>query len=796
MLKNYIKIAFRNIWKRKGYSLINIGGLGIGIAAAILISLYAINELRYDSFHENSDNIYMVYKERITPTGVQDTYDTWVPLKIELEQTYPDVVRSARTFTQDVWMEAGGIKFQEEVLYTDPELFEMFSFPLKNNVENPFPSLQSIVISEEIAQKYFGHENPVGKVFRLAYERDYVVSGVLGEIPQNSSIQIDMAIQLESSGGYEDIKENWGSSFLETYIQLEEGSNPAELEAQFPDLITTIWDAETADRTNFKLLPVTEMYNRFNDSDKYSYILLGIAIAIILIACINFMNMATARSLERVREVGMRKALGGQRNQLILQFLSEFIMIVFIALMAGICIAELLLPAFNNLYDLQLSLNIFENVQALSILAAGGILLGLISGSYPAFFLSKFSSSEVLRGQFSKKPGGFTLRRILVTTQFVVTIVIIISTLIMRDQVQFMKNANLGLQKENIIAIERSANDFEDEEQAMLRLNTFKDEIRNHRNVVSVASSRAMPGQQFSFNSFLFARPSADGWSAESPLRMRWTTVDNQFFNLYDIDLVEGRMFREGSEADIESSVIINRAAMEDFGWETAVGKEVGLGSSGSEKMNVVGVVENYNYQSLENEVGPIMHFYRPSESASQNVISVRIADNDIKGTLTFIESQWQNIVDAEMPIIYFFVDDQFDQMYQTQDRLVTVAGAFSVLAIVIAALGLLGLASLMVNQRTKEIGIRKVLGASVAEIIVLISKNYMLLVIVGFLIAVPVTWYLMNNWIQDFAYRTDLRTEVFLIGGIAAFIVALITVAAQAFKASLLNPADSLRSE
>lgn len=794
MLKNYIKIAFRNIWKRKGYSLINIGGLGIGIAAAILITLYAINQLTYDTFHENSDDIYMVYKERITPTGVQDTYDTWVPLKTEIEVTYPNVKQAARTFTQDVWMEAKEKEFQEEVLYTDPELFEIFSFPLKNSIEDPFPSLQSIIISPEIAQKYFGNENPIGKVFRLAYEREYVVSGVLEEIPQNSSIQIDMAVQIESSGGYEDFKENWGSSFLETYIQLEQGSNPAELEAQFPELITTIWDAETAGRTNFKLLPLTEMYNRFNDSDKYSYILLGIAIAIILIACINFMNMATARSLERVREVGMRKALGGQRSQLILQFLSESVLIVFVALLVGICIAELLLPAFNSLYDLQLSINVFENKEALLLLLAGGLLLGLISGSYPAFFLSKFSSSEVLRGQFSKKPGGFALRRILVTTQFAVTIVIIISTLIIRDQVQFMKNADLGLQKENIIAIERSAGDFENEEQAMIRLNTFKDEIRNHRNVVSVASSRAMPGQQFSFNSFLFARP--EGWIDESPLRMRWTIVDHEFFNLYDIDLVEGRSFRESSEIDMESGVIINQAAMEDFGWETAVGKTVGLGSNGSEKMTVIGVIENYNYQSLQNEVAPILHFYRPGDSGSLSVISVRIADNDVSSTLASIESEWKEIVDAEMPINYFFVDQQFEQMYETQDRLVTVAGAFSILAIVIAALGLLGLASLMVKQRTQEIGIRKVLGASISEIILLISRNYMLLVVAGFIVAVPLAWYLMSNWIQDFAYRVDLRTSVFLAGGIFVFLIALITVAVQAFKAALLNPAESLRRE
>ena len=357
-----------------------------------------------------------------------------------------------------------------------------------------------------------------------------------------------------------------------------------------------------------------------------------------------------------------------------------------------------------------------------------------------------------------------------------------------------MKNADLGLQKENIIAIERSADDFEDAEQATLRLNTFKEEIRNHRNVVSVASSRAMPGQQFSFNSFLFARP--EGWTDESPLRMRWTVVDHEFFSLYDIDLIEGRSFREGAETDMENGVIINRAALEDFGWETAVGKTVGLGSSGNDMRSVVGVVENYNYQSLENEVAPILHFYSPSDSGSQDVISVRIAESDVNATLAYIESEWQDIVAAEMPINYVFVDQQFEQMYETQDRLVAVAGSFSILAIVIAALGLLGLASLMVKQRTQEIGIRKVLGASIAEIILLISRNYMLLVIAGFIVAVPIAWILMSNWIQDFAYRVDLRTGVFLIGGMAAFLIALITVTAQAFKAAMLNPAESLRSE
>lgn len=794
MLKNYFKIAFRNLRKRKGYSLINIMGLSIGIAAALLIILYAVNELTYDRFHENADDLYMVYKERITPAGTQETYDTWVPLKMEIEETYPAVVRAARTFTQSMWIEAEGMRFQENVVYTDPELFKMFTFPLEGNIENPFPALQSIVISKEIARKYFGNENPVGKVFRLDYARDYMVSGVLEDIPQNSNFQIDMAIQLESAGSYQNVKDNWGSSFLNTYIQLREDASASELEAQFPAFIAKIWDEETATRTNFKLLPVPEMYNRFNDSDKYAYILLGIAFAIVAIACINFMNMATARSMERAREVGMRKALGSQRSQLVVQFLGESVLITILALLAGVGLAEALQPAFNNLYGLELTLNIWENTGMLAGFIGFGVLIGLVAGCYPALFLSKFSSVEVLRGQISKKPGGLTLRRVLVATQFAVTIVIITGTLIMYKQVQFMKDADLNLQKENIIAIQRSANDFEDEEEATIRLRTYKDEILKHPNVVSVASSRALPGQQLGINSFTFVRP--EGWTGEDPLRMRWANVDSHFFDLFEIGLLEGRNFRDGSETDRNESVIINRAALEDFGWETAAGKPIRLGSSGGDPLTVIGVVEDYHYQSLENEVQPVIHFYRPPESNAHNFISVKLRPGQMNSTLQDLEAQWNEIVAVDMPMNYSFVDEQFDQLYQVQDRLVTVSAVFSVFAILIASLGLLALASLMVTQRIREIGIRKVLGASVSRIILLVSKDFVLLVAAGFLIAAPAGWYLMNNWLEDFAYRIPMNAGVFAAGGLFVIILALIMVGVRAFSAARMNPVESLRSE
>lgn len=795
MLNNYIKITVRNLWKRKGYSFINILGLSIGFAAAILISLYAYNELTYDSFHKNADDLYMVYKQRITPTGMQDTYDTWVPLKSELEETYPDVIRAARMFTQDVWMEAEGKRFRENTVYTDPELFKMFSFPLiRGDRENPFPTLQSIVISKDIAEKYFGDDDPIGKIFRLAYARYYEVSGVMQEIPKNSTIQIDMAVQLESAGGYDNVKDDWGTSFLNTYIQLRESAVASDLESQFPGFIAKVWDEETAGRTNFKLLPVNEMYNRFNDGNKYAYILLAIAFAIMIIACINFMNMATARSMERAREVGVRKVLGSRRTQLVLQFLGESFLITIISLLAGIAMAEILLPLFNNLYNLRLSLNTFDTTGIVLGISGMAVIIGLVAGSYPAMFLSKFSSTEILRGQIGNKPRGLVLRRVLVTAQFVITIVIIIGTLIMYRQVEFMKESDLGLQTENIISIQRSPRDFEDQEQAIIRLRTYRDEILRHPNVVSVASSRALPGQQIGIDSFVFARP--EGRTNEDPMRMRWTIIDSHFFELYEIDFREGRNFLSDFEYDLNQSVIINKAALGDFGWDTAVGKTIRLGSGGDQIMTIIGVVDNYHYQSLENEVAPVVHFYRPPEQAVHNFISVKVKPEQLNTTLQFLETSWNEIVASDMPMNYSFVDEQFDRLYQTQDRLVTVSGVFSSIAIFIGNLGLLALVSLMVTQRTREIGIRKVLGANAAGIVTLLSRDFLKPVTIGFVIATPLSWYAMNRWLEDFAYRIEIGWWVFAFAGGLALVTALLTVSVQAVKAALANPVKSLRYE
>jgi putative ABC transport system permease protein len=792
MLKNYIKIAIRNILKYKGYSGINIFGLSIAVAATIILSLYAYQELTYDAFNEHAEDTYLVYKERVTPSGTQDSFDTWVPLKGELEASFPSVLQAVRIYNSTSWIEIGNNTYQDRVTYTDKTLFDMFSFSLnKGDADNPFPNPQSVVVSEEMAQKYFGNDNPVGRTIRLDYNQEYTVSGVLNEIPENSSIQIDLAVPMISNPDYGDFEQNWSTSFLETFVRLQPGIDQAEMEANFPSFVTKIWDAETAERTNFKLLPLLEYNNRFTNSFRYAYIHLAIALVIILIACINFMNMATARSMERAREVGLRKAIGAQKGQLIMQFIGEAFVLSLLSVVAGILIAELALPYFNSLYNVNVGMQWFGNEIAVAGLLAMVIVLTLCAGGYPAFFLSRFSSIYSLRGRLSTKPGGAGLRQALVVVQFAITVLLIVGTLVVNNQISFMKSADLGFKKENTLAIEVSQDDFDDPEEAAVRLNTFKNEIKKISKVISVSSSEDIPGNWSS--SFTFAIP--EGWTNEEPMRVRFSFMDHNFFGTFGIELIEGRNFREGSESDMREGVIINESALTEFGWESGAGKYIGLGSSGNTKLEVLGVVKDYHFQSLQNDVAPILHVYRQPENGVHNFITIQIQGNGVANTLSGIEDLW-NIMDSSRKMNYFFLDDNFDRLYRRQEQLAAIAGSFSILALIIACLGLLALVSLSVQQRKKEIGVRKVLGASTGRILVIVSRDFLKLVAIGFLLAVPAAYYLMNQWLQNYAYHIELGIAVFLLSGLVALLVSLIVVGFEATKAALTNPVDSLRSE
>lgn len=792
MIKNYLKIAIRNIRKYKSYSAINVFGLSIGVAATIILSLYAYNELTYDAFNAHAEDTYMVYKQRVTPSGTQDAFDTWVPLKDEMIQSFPSVVNGVRLYNNRNWVEIGQEKFQERVTYTDRSLFDVFSFKLANgNTQSPFPDLHSVILSEEIAQKYFGDQGAMGKTIRLNFNQNYVVSGVLEDIPQNSSVQIDIAVLMKSDPSYAEFEQDWGSSFLTTYVRLKDGADKDKMEAKFPEFITKIWDQETTKRTNFKLLPLLEVNNNLNNSFRYAYIHLGIALVIIGIGCINFMNMATARSMDRAKEVGLRKALGAGRGQLIRQFLGEAFILSAISVVLGILIAELTLPYFNSLYNTELALGLFNSVSSWLGVIGLIIVLAILAGSYPAFYLSKFSSRKSLTGTLDKKPKGVGLRHGLVITQFAITVVLIIGTLVVREQVNFMKNADLGFAKENMIAIQVAQDDFDNPEQAALRLETFKNEIKKRNDVLSVTSSENIPGNWAS--SFTFAIP--QGWTDENPMRVRYSFLDDNFFDTYDIEVIEGRNFREGSEVDKQQNIIINKSALKEFGWQTGVGKTIGLGSSGSHKLTVIGVVEDYNFQSLQNPVAPILHVYRQPENGVHNFISVRVNHANLAATLSFLKEKW-NGLDPSREINYFFLDENFNQQYRQQEQLVSIASSFSVLAIIIACLGLLALVSLTVQQRKKEIGVRKVLGASTGRILMIISKDYLKLVTIGFVIAVPIAFYLMQKWLANYAYQVHLGVGIFLISGGIALLVSFVVIGIKGAKAALENPVDSLRSE
>lgn len=789
MLKNYVKIALRNLRKHKGYASINIIGLSLGIAAATLIFLFARNELTFDRFHEHADDIYLVYKTRHTATGAQDTYDTWVPLAERLKSEFPSVREAARVSTNGAWVQQGDERFREDVTYTDASLFEVFSFPLvQGDAANPLPHLNTAVISQEMAQKYFGEADPIGQVLTLDFEVDYTVTGVFAEIPPNSTLQFDILVPITSSPDYADFENNWGSSFLGTYIQLEEDAAAADLEAQFPTLITDIWDADVASRTDFKLLPLLDVNDTLTGNRQYAYILLAIALATILIACINFINLATARSVERAREIGVRKVLGAERKQLIRQLLSESVLMGLLALVAGVALAQVLLPVFNELYETTLRLHLLQEPAMLLGLLGVGLTVGLLAGSYPALFLSRFEPIKSLRGTSTLRPGGLRLRHGLVVVQFALSIFLIAGTAVMWNQVRYMKTQNLGLDKENVVVLTVDSNDFADPEEATVRLQTFKDELARLPDVQGVASSSRVPGN--GFGSFVFARP--EGGDDEQPLRLRWVAVDEYFFDTFGVTFAEGRNFIPGSEADRNEALIINEAALRDFGWTDTANKTVRVGRT---DFQVIGVVKDYNYDSLQQAVEPVLHIYRPPDGGAHNFVSVRLRSGDYDASLAAIEAAWTRL-DPTRTFDYAFLDQTFDQLYQAQDRLVTVASAFAILAILIACLGLFGLASLMVTQRTKEIGVRKVLGASVPGVAMLLSKDFITLVLVAFVVAAPVAYFAMTRWLEGFAYRIDVGLGTLVLAGVLALLIALVTVSIQAMRAAMADPVQSLRYE
>ena len=806
MFKNYFKVAIRNLWKNKGYSAINILGLAIGLATCLLILIYVIDELSYDKFNKKADRIYRVDGD-INFGGTH-----WVlavapdPLGPTLKKDFPQVEQYVR------FRNYGGFSVKKDneyvpennVIYVDSTLFDVFTLPLvAGDSRTALADPSSIVITERMARKYFDTKDAVGKTLVVNDTTNYKVSAVIKNIPSQSHFNFDFFLPLHTEESREG---NWLSNNFNTYIVLKSHADPKKLEEQFDQVINKylapqaqqVFHAtmdefkKTGGHVFYTLTPLTDIHLHSsktaelgaNGSMQYVYIFSAIAAFILLIACVNFMNLATARSSNRAKEVGVRKVLGSGRQNLIRQFLMESMLISVIAMLLAIGIAELLLPFFNQVSGKEIQILLFSQSWLLPGLILLVLLVGLLAGSYPAFYLSAFQPVTVLKGKLASGFKSSWLRNSLVVFQFAISIFLIVGTVVIYGQLMYIRSRNLGFDREQVLVVQ---NGYALGNQAKI----FRNEVTNIRGVQLATMTGYLPTADSRNDSPLF--PDA-GLDQKTAVSMQNWYVDENYIPTLKMQMVKGRNFSAQMKTD-SSAIIINEAAAKLLPFDDPVDKTLyyltSIQSRETKAYHVIGVVKNFNFNSLREQVSPMALFY----AEERGKIAIRFKTTNIPGLIAAVESKWKSIA-PNQPFTYSFMDDDFNSIYKSEQRVGKIAVSFSVLAVLIACLGLFGLVTYAAEQRTKEIGIRKVLGASVGNIINMLSKDFMKLVLVAMLIAFPVGWYFMNKWLRDFAYRISIDWKIFLTAGVVAMLIAILTVSAQALKAAVANPVDNLRTE
>ena len=791
IFRNYLKIAYRTLLKNRSVSAINIFGLSSGVAAFIFIFLYAHQILTFDDFHARKDRIFMVYKARITPDGTQETYDTWVPMKERLLSTYQQVKASARAFATEARVVKNSRFVEEEVLYTDESLFEILTLPLLHGNQNDvFTNKHSIVVSKNMANKYFGRDNAIGEEMELFLPDEdttlrFAVSAVFANLPENASYQADLMIQMETLPFYPEYANEWGSSFLETLILLDDPISKSYLEADFPNLVQDIYGEEVRGNTNFKLLPMADFYDTFTGSKANASTLLWIGIGILLIAVINFMNLSTAQASKRSKEIGLRKVLGAFQGQLRTQFMTEAFVLSCTATLIGITLVYFLLPTFNHFFDVHLTLALFEVQDIILFLVTLAVSLGLLSGSYPAFYLSSVATMDVLRSKLGF--GGQRFRNILVIFQFSIALFLIVCTLIVRNQIQYMSEKELGFEGEGIMSISASPSDFTNAEIGLNRLNTFKSELAKKSFVKAMTSSRAVPTDWT--RSFIFVRP--DGWEGD-PLRMRYTFVDEHFFDTYEIGISHGSGFIPNEQGSRRGNVILNEAAARAFEFDLTEDNAIKIGQ---DRIPVIGITEDFHFESLENEVAPTMMFYREAESGSHRNISLKLETSNLMQKVEEMERLWETL-GSTREFTFSFMSNRVNELYESEERYLGMVTLFSITSIMIACLGLYGLTLFIIEKRRKEISIRKVLGAEVKTILRLIFGQFAKWVAVAFLLSIPFSLYFANDWLEGFFYRIEISWVPYAISLLFVLALVILTVGYLSLKAAASNPVKYLKDE
>lgn len=810
MLRNYFNVAFRNLLKHKFYSLINILGLSIGLTCFLMISLYVVDELSYDHFHSDKDRIYrMDFSGNINGSEFITALAS-APTGPTMPKEFPEVEDAIRFRNSGNWTvrrkEETTAYNQKDVAFVDKNFFDFWDIKLLSGDPNTcLERPNTLVISEATATKIFGKDDPVGKIVVLDNEDDWEITGVYANMPSNSHFTYDIMLSMESR---EEAKQKFWMSFnFNTYLKLKEGTDPKELEAKFPNLIkkyigpeieqfmgATLEEfAAAGNSAGFYLFPLTDIHLfsdklgeiNANGDMKYVLIFTAIAIFILILACINFMNLSTARSAGRAKEVGVRKVMGAYKSQLRKQFLTEAFLITFISILIAYAFTLLLLPQFNQLADKAMMFESLFSASFLAIMVCILVIVGFLAGSYPAFFLSRFEPVEVLKGKLNLGLKGGGLRSTLVVLQFCVSIIMIIGTAIVFQQLSYIQNKKLGFSKDHVLLIHNPwmMND---------KAESYKNEALQYSNITAGTLSGFLPVPSNNNSNLWF--PGANPTKDESYVFSEFT-VDHDYLSTLDIEIQEGRDFSRKFPSD-SSAILLNEAAVERLGWSDAIGKKLSSYEGSQEEptavaYTVIGVVKNFHFQSLRNSIEPLLF----QLGKSRGFLSLKVSTENISSTISFLEDKWIEFAPGQ-PFEYSFLDQEFNEMYESEQKLGKIFSVFAFLAIFIACLGLYGLAAFTAEQRKKEIGVRKVLGASIASIITLLSKEFLKLVGIAFIIAAPIAYFFMDQWLQDFENRTNISLIIFVFAGITAIAIAWITMSIQSWNAARINPVRSLKDE
>ncbi len=808
MIRHFILAAFRNAMRQKTYTLINVLGLAGGITCCLLLLLFVQFEFSYDKFNEKADRIYRVALERFYPDRVR-LWGTTMPILAEtMPREFPEVSQSFRLLgsfgnnRKFRFAYNDKVLLETEIMAADSNFFNIFSIPLINGDPNTaLVNPQSVILTEETARKYFGDEDPVGKTLIFEGNLNLTVTGVCIDIPENSHFHFKFLFSLSTTGVTR--AQTWIAGWsVFNYVVLHETADPKALEEKMQMLIEKyFWPELEEDDVRsieeftaagngyrFFLQPLTDIHLKSHNDQEieangnitYVYMFAFVAFFILLIACINFMNLTTARSANRSKEIGVRKAFGSVRRQLVLQFLTESIFLSFVSLFLGLGLIYPLLPLFNTIAGHTYSFTFFADFFVIAGLITFALLVGIISGSYPAFLLSAFKPVNVLSGSLKQGVKGGALRNCLVIFQFTASVILIVGTLVVKEQIDYMLNKELGYDKEHVIVVE-NAMALGDQ-----RLDAFKDELLTHTNVVSATGSFSYPGQ--AFDGLVHG---AIGSSMEDRASIGNVFGDYEYIKTLGIEILEGRDFSRDLASD-SSAVLLNETAVERLRLADPVGTQL-IGDNTVPSFNIIGVVKDFHFMPLHNEITPVM--FRLNRFNRAGFLSVRVKPENYSETISFIENKWNEFTGGT-PFYFNYLDENIALSYETEEKIGQIAGMFSLVAIFISCLGLFGLSAFTSEQRSKEIGIRKVLGATVPGVVTLLSKEYAKLLTVSFLVAFPSSYFLMDRWLDNFAYTSKLSVTVFLIAGILTLVIAMLTISFQTVRSAIANPVDSIRHE